>query len=112
LTGAMMSDRFLLVKLFDVYEVLLTDNQRKIFDLYYFQDISLGEIAENMSISRQAVHDLLKRTEKILCKYESLLHLNQRFSLLLGIIQEIEASSQSKDGILAERLKEILFFNS
>ncbi len=107
-----MSDRFLLVKLFDAYDVLLTENQRKIFDLYYLQDISLGEIAENMSISRQAVHDLLKRTEKILIKYESLLHLNQRFGLLLGIIEDLEASPLSKDDILAKGLREVLYLNS
>jgi len=63
----------------DFYGPLLTDKQRAVWDLHYEQDLSLGEIAEAEGTSRQAVHDLLKRTEKILTSYEEKLGLISRF---------------------------------
>lgn len=65
--------------LFDFYSQLLTDRQRELIDLYYNQDLSLGEIAEVFEISRQAVYDTIKRTEKILYQYEEKLKLIQLF---------------------------------
>ena len=47
--------------LFDYYGKLLTDKQQKIIELYYYQDLSLGEIAENLEISRQGVYDHLNK---------------------------------------------------
>jgi uncharacterized protein len=67
------------VLLYDFYGPLLTDKQRDCLDLYYEQDLSLGEIAEESLISRQAVHDLLKRTENILLEYETKLKLVERY---------------------------------
>lgn len=63
----------------DFYGPLLTDKQRHVWDLHYQQDFSLAEIAEAEHISRQAVHDLLKRTERILTGYEEKLGLIARF---------------------------------
>lgn len=63
----------------DFYGPLLTGKQRNAWDLHFEQDLSLAEIAEVEQTSRQAVHDLLKRTERILLEYEEKLGLVQRF---------------------------------
>lgn len=67
--------------LFDFYGKLLTEKQQDILSLYYEQDLSLGEIAEDQGVSRQAIHDLLKRSEKILQGYEEKLGLVKKFNL-------------------------------
>ena len=61
--------------LFDFYGLLLTPRQQKLMQLYYKEDFSLGEIAAEHEISRQAVHDTLKRAEKTLGKFEDKLGL-------------------------------------
>ncbi len=61
--------------LFEQYKMLLTDKQREIVSLYYNEDYSLGEISENLNVSRQSVYDTLKRSEKILKDYEAKLGL-------------------------------------
>lgn len=61
--------------LFEQYKMLLTDKQREIVSLYYNEDYSLGEISENLNVSRQGVYDTLKRSEKILKDYEAKLGL-------------------------------------
>ena len=65
--------------LVDFYGPLLTEKQQNVWDLHYQQDLSLAEIAEVEHISRQAIHDLLRRTERILTEYEDKLGLVQRF---------------------------------
>lgn len=76
--------------LFDFYGPLLTVKQSNIWELYYHQDFSLSEIADGEGISRQAVHDLLKRTEKILEDYEHKLGLIDRFLNEKQKLKEIE----------------------
>jgi hypothetical protein len=63
--------------LYDFYGELLTNKQKSVIELYYLNDLSLYEIAEQYSITRQAVLDMLKRTEKLLKQYEDKLHLTQ-----------------------------------
>lgn len=65
--------------LFEFYQPLLTKKQNQYLELYYADDFSLGEIAENFHVSRQAVYDNIKRTEKILEDYEAKLHLDAEF---------------------------------
>ncbi len=64
--------------LLDYYGALLTDKQRRIFEMHYLDDLSLSEIAEELGVTPQGVGDLLKRTGKILENYESKLHLLEK----------------------------------
>lgn len=74
-----MEDILRLTLLFDFYGELLTEKQKYIFEMYHLNDLSLAEIAEELGISRQAVRDQLKRTEKALNGYEDKLNLLERF---------------------------------
>lgn len=75
--------------LFDNYKELLTAKQREIVSLYYDEDYSLGEISENLGVSRQGVYDTLKRSEKILKDYEDKLGLVSKLSEKDKFIEEI-----------------------
>ncbi|MBQ6787725.1 MAG: YlxM family DNA-binding protein [Lachnospiraceae bacterium] len=75
--------------LFDFYGELLTEHQKKIYENAIFDDLSLSEIAAEQGISRQGVHDILKRCDKILTEYENKLHLVDRFAKIKQMVQEI-----------------------
>ena len=64
--------------LLDIYAELLTPYQQEIMDLYYQEDLSLKEIADEKEISRNAVFTLINRVEKILIDYENCLHLLEK----------------------------------
>lgn len=66
--------------LYDFYAPLLTEKQRLVLEMYYQEDFSLGEIAADQNITRQAVHDILRRSEKALANYEERLGLVERFA--------------------------------
>lgn len=76
--------------LFDFYGELLTEHQRRVYEDAVYNDMSLGEIAEEQGISRQGVHDLIRRCDKILQDYESKLHLVERFAKAKETISRIE----------------------
>ncbi len=76
--------------LFDFYQSLLTDKQRIYMDLYYLEDLSLGEIADEYGISRQAVYDNVRRSEMMLEDYELKLNLFSKFQKRLEIIGNME----------------------
>lgn len=75
--------------LLDFYGELLTENQAKVLDLYYNEDLSLAEIAEPLGITRQGVRDSIKRGEKQLYDLEEALGLAQRFKDLKSEISSI-----------------------
>ena len=77
--------------LLDFYGELLTEKQREYADLYYNENLSLGEIAENDGISRQAVRETLLRAETVLRSTEDKTGLVERHSRLLAQIDEAEA---------------------
>lgn len=75
-----MYEKFVeIAMLYDFYGNLLSSKQQRVVELYYLEDLSLSEIGENLQISRQAVHDMLKRSEKGLYEYESKLKLIAKF---------------------------------
>lgn len=85
--------------LFDFYGQLLTQRQQEFFKLYYDDDLSLGEIASQYGVSRQAVYDILKRSSQALEEFESKLQLVERFqrrqSALAQAMAEIDAAMQA-----------------
>lgn len=76
--------------LYDFYGELLTDHQKSVYEDAVYNDMSLGEIASERGISRQGVHDLIKRCDHILADYEAKLHLVERFVSAKEKIREIE----------------------
>ena len=77
------------VLLFDYYGRMLTDKQKEYLDLRYNQDLSLGEIAEIMGVSRQAVFDNLTRTEALLHRMEENIGCVKRDMLVRKAAREI-----------------------
>ena len=90
-TGGPMDDKTLeMTMLYDFFGDLLTEKQRYYFDLYYNDDLSLSEIAEQADISRQGVRDIIMRAEHILKDYESKTGIVSRFLKMQSDISSIE----------------------
>lgn len=77
--------------LFDFYGELLNDRKKHIFEDYYLNDLSLSEIAEDLKISRQGVHDIVKRTSRELIDYETKLSLVKKFGEVKQKVSSIKA---------------------
>ncbi len=88
--------------LFDFYGELLTEHQKIIYEDVVFGDLSFTEAAEARSISRQSVHDMIKRCNKILAEYEDKLHLVEKFQVIKGKVEDIRMSADDP-----ERIKQI-----
>ena len=86
--------------LYDLYSSLLTDKQRSYFEDYYFNDLSLFEIADNNNVSRNAIHDQLQKVRNILDDYESKLGLlkkeKESYPLELNVEKADEKKEKSK----------------
>ena len=80
--------------LYDFYGELLTGHQQEIYESVVYENLSLGEIAEAKGISRQAVHDIVKRCDKILLGYEEKLKLVERFTNIKEKIEQINRLSE------------------
>ena len=85
--------------LYAFYGELLTTHQKEVYEQFILDDLSLSEIAESAGISRQGVHDLIRRCQKALEGYEAKLHLVERFLSIKEKVGQI-------DGILDEWEKE------
>lgn len=76
--------------LYDFYGELLNEHQRKIYEDFVFNDLSLGEIADEEGISRQGVHDMVKRCTKTLEGYEEKLKLIEKFQAAKQLVAQIQ----------------------
>jgi predicted DNA-binding protein YlxM (UPF0122 family) len=83
--------------LFDFYQSLLTPKQKSYMSLYYLDDFSLGEIAEEYNVSRQAVYDNIKRTEAMLEQYEEKLLLFRKFQKSQELMTKLREHSAKTD---------------
>ena len=92
--GSNMERIFEQTLLYDFYGELLTEHQQKIYEDAVYNDMSLSEIASDYGISRQGVHDLIKRCDRILQGYESKLHLVEKFTGAKEKIRQIEQLTQ------------------
>ena len=86
----MPSDREREIRLFDYYGDLLTAHQKEILQEYYYEDLSMNEIAENYSISKSAVQDLIRRSVSQLDDYDQKLDLIKRDEILNEILVEMK----------------------
>lgn len=85
-----MEEVIYLNELYDYYGSLLTEKQRNYFEDYYFNNLSLGEIAENYGISRNAIHKQLKIVEERLKYYEENLELLKKSEKILELAKRID----------------------
>ena len=90
--------------LYDFYGELLTEHQRRIYEDVVLNDYSLSEVAQELGISRQGVHDNLKRCSRILEDYENKLHLVEKFVSIREKIRRIHSLSQECESMDKEEL--------
>ncbi|MDO4649116.1 MAG: YlxM family DNA-binding protein [Eubacteriales bacterium] len=89
--------------LYDFYGELLTERQKQVYESVVLEDFSLSEVAQELGISRQGVHDMIRRCNGILEGYEEKLHLVEKFVNIRGEVRRIHelASREGSDEIAA-----------
>ena len=99
-----MADKDLRISvLLDHYGAMLTDKQREVIDLYYNDDLSLAEIAEQEGITREGVRDNIKRGEAQLLEMEQKLHAARRFERLAALVSEADETLAAIEKDYADR---------
>lgn len=101
-----LDDNLKIIKLIDTYGELLTDKQYKIMTNYYFDNLTLSEVADNFSITRQAVSDSINQSLKYLNDYESKLHIIEKETLVLGELMSLREISTNDN--LNNRIDKII----
>lgn len=91
-----MDNRIMYINLYDYYGELLTDKQRDYFEDYYFNNLTLAEISENLGISRNAVHKQLKEAEKNLDYFEDVLNLYQKSLKIKELIKNLDENIKNE----------------
>ncbi len=97
-----MDKHIYLNDLYDFYKDLFTEKQQMYFEDYYFNDLSLSEIAENYGVSRNAIHNQLKIIEENLLDYEKKLKLYEKKNKIIDILED------KIDNSIIEEIKGIL----
>ena len=97
IVGFQMEEKIEQAYLYDFYGELLNEHQRRIYEDFVFNDLSLGEIADEEGISRQGVHDLIKRCDNTLREYENKLHLVSRFMTIKEKIEKINRMAGNEE---------------
>ena len=90
----MKSQAYRMALLYDFYGDVLTERQKEFYDLYYNEDLSLSEIAENSGITRQGVRDVIVRAEAILTDLEDKTGLIKRFHAMHKQLQQIAEDAE------------------
>ena len=94
----MKNQTFRMTMLYDFYGEILTERQKEFYDLYYNEDLSLSEIAENYGISRQGVRDVITRAEAVMTEIEDKTGIVKRF---MGLQDKVDAIEQVADQLRA-----------
>jgi predicted DNA-binding protein YlxM (UPF0122 family) len=95
----MKNQAYRMALLFDFYGDLLTDRQKEFYDLYYNEDLSLAEIAENYGITRQGVRDVIVRAEGILTEMEDKTGIIRRFHKTQDQLQQLQSALEQVEAI-------------
>jgi len=107
-----MSDNTLhMTMLFDFFGDLLTKKQREYFDLYHNEDLSLSEIADTAGISRQGVHDIINRAEKLLEEFEEKTGVVQKWTETRAELERAGALTRELQLLLGEDNKSAKIVN-
>lgn len=96
--------------LYDFYGELLTEHQKEIYEQFIVEDLSLSEIAKDAGISRQGVHDLIRRCDKILEDYEAKLHLVEKFLSIKEKVHQINGlleEAPADESVLIQQIRKI-----
>jgi predicted DNA-binding protein YlxM (UPF0122 family) len=101
-----IEDNLKIIKLIDTYGSLLTSKQLSVITSYYFDNLSLSEIGDNLSISRQAVSDSLSQSIRSLDGYEDKLHLIEKEDILMTRLESI--ITECDDSRLVNKLTQII----
>ena len=88
--------------LYDCYKNLFTEKQQDYFEMYYWENLSLGEIADNNNVSRNAIHNQLKIMEEKLIELEEQLKINEKKEKLVNLLTD------KVDKKILEEIKELL----
>lgn len=98
--------------LYSQYSSLLTEKQREIVDMYYEENYSLGEISQILNISRQSVHDSLKRSELALRDYEDKVGVISKMAQIESLVQKLENILFSNNLSVNDRIENDVDVNS
>jgi predicted DNA-binding protein YlxM (UPF0122 family) len=93
--------------LLDFYKDLLTDHQKEIAELHYYEDLSLSEITDHTQNSRAAVHETLKRVETLVEEYESKLHLVEKYIQRKSHLDALRALNITQVTQIADQLDDL-----